>query len=270
MLKQGRIDAGVYEDAIWTETKRFGRHKLRPKISKEQRRVIRAARIELRNDFLNDHRPGFYQYILLFLIASVLGLLLETVWMYVLYGVLESRVGLVWGPFSPLYGCGAVLLTVVLWRLRDQPAWMIFLISAALGGLLEQIAGWSMQTVMHAWSWSYLHFPDHITQWVAWRFLIAWGLLGIVWCKAIMPELLYRIGEPTRRRQVVLVTLLSIFIALDIMMTVMCFYRSGKRQEGVPPQNAFEEYVDRHFDDRFIADTFQNLNFSRDKQPRTS
>ena len=150
------------------------------------------------------------------------------------------------------------------------PLWMIFLISAALGGLLEQIAGWSMETVMHAWSWSYLHFPDHITQWVAWRFLIAWGILGIVWCKAIMPELLYRIGEPTRRGQVVLVSLLSIFIALDIVMTVACFYRSGQRQEGVPPQNAFEEYVDRHFDDRFIADTFQNLNFSRDKQPRTS
>lgn len=270
MLKQGRIDAGVYEDAIWTETGSFGRNKLRPKISKAQRKVILAARLELRGDFLNDHKPGLYQYILLFLVASVLGLLLETVWMYVLYGVLESRVGLVWGPFSPLYGCGAVLLTVVLWRLRDQPLWMIFLISAALGGLLEQIAGWSMETVMHAWSWSYLHFPDHITQWVAWRFLIAWGILGIVWCKAIMPELLYRIGEPTRRGQVVLVSLLSIFIALDIVMTVACFYRSGQRQEGVPPQNAFEEYVDRHFDDRFIADTFQNLNFSRDKQPRTS
>lgn len=270
LLLQGRIDAGVYADAVWSEVNRFGHKKLRAKISKEQQRVIRDARRQLRDDFLNDNRPGFYQYLIIFLVASVLGLILETIWMFVAYGVLESRVGLVWGPFSPLYGCGAVLLTVVLWRLRDQPTWMIFLISAGLGGILEQLAGWSMETVMHAWSWSYLHFPDHITQWVAWRFLIVWGLLGVAWCKVIMPELLYRIGEPTSRRQAVVVTFLTAFIALDIAMTVACFWRAGKREEGVPPQNVFEEYVDRHFGDEFIKGKFENLRMDSDERPRTS
>ena len=270
LLLQGRIDAGVYADAVWSEVNRFGHKKLRAKISKEQQRVIRDARRQLRDDFLNDNRPGFYQYLIIFLVASVLGLILETIWMFVAYGVLESRVGLVWGPFSPLYGCGAVLLTVVLWRLRDQPTWMIFLISAGLGGILEQLAGWSMETVMHAWSWSYLHFPDHITQWVAWRFLIVWGLLGVAWCKVIMPELLYRIGEPTSRRQAVVVSFLTAFIALDIAMTVACFWRAGKREEGVPPQNVFEEYVDRHFGDEFIKGKFENLRMDSDERPRTS
>lgn len=270
LLRQGRIDAGVYADAVWSEVNRFGHKKLRAKISKEQQRVIRDARRQLRDDFLNDNCPGFYQYLIIFLVASVLGLILETIWMFVAYGVLESRVGLVWGPFSPLYGCGAVLLTVVLWRLRDQPTWMIFLISAGLGGILEQLAGWSMETVMHAWSWSYLHFPDHITQWVAWRFLIVWGLLGVAWCKVIMPELLYRIGEPTSRRQAVVVSFLTAFIALDIAMTVACFWRAGKREEGVPPQNVFEEYVDRHFGDEFIRGKFENLKMDSDERPRTS
>lgn len=270
LLRQGRIDAGVYADAVWSEVNRFGHKKLRAKISKEQQSVIRDARRQLRDDFLNDNCPGFYQYLIIFLVASVLGLILETIWMFVAYGVLESRVGLVWGPFSPLYGCGAVLLTVVLWRLRDQPTWMIFLISAGLGGILEQLAGWSMETVMHAWSWSYLHFPDHITQWVAWRFLIVWGLLGVAWCKVIMPELLYRIGEPTSRRQAVVVSFLTAFIALDIAMTVACFWRAGKREEGVPPQNVFEEYVDRHFGDEFIKGKFENLKMDSDERPRTS
>lgn len=269
MLRRGRIDAGVYDDAIWTESSAFGRTKLRPKISSAQQRVIYEARRALREDFLNDHAPGFYQYIIIFLVASVLGLILETVYMYALYGVVESRVGLVWGPFSPLYGFGAVLLTAVLWPLRNQPIWIIFVISAGIGGILEQIAGWGMETVMHAWSWSYLHFPDHITQWVAWRFLIMWGVLGLAWCKLIMPEMLFRIGEPTTRRQAVVAGLLAAFIALDVSITVMCFYRAGKRQEGIPPQNVFEEYIDRHFGDDFISDTFENINLDRDKRPRT-
>ncbi len=67
-----------------------------------------------------------------------------------MFGVLESRVGLVWGPFSPLYGVGAVLLTLVLWPLRKAPAWKVFLLSAALGGALEQTAGWSMEHFAHA------------------------------------------------------------------------------------------------------------------------
>ena len=269
MLRQGRIDAGVYDDAIWTESSSFGRTRLRPKISVAQQRVILEARRALREDFLNDNPPRFYQYIIIFLIASVLGLILETVYMYLLYGVIESRVGLVWGPFSPLYGFGAVLLTAVLWPLRNEPVWKIFVISAAVGGMLEQIAGWGMETVMHAWSWSYLHFPDHITQWVAWRFLIMWGLLGLAWCKLIMPEMLFRIGEPTTRRQAVVAGFLTAFITLDIAITAMCFYRAGKRQEGVPPQNVIEQYIDRHFGDEFISDTFENLNLDRDERPRT-
>ena len=269
MLNQGRLDAGVYADALWSATT-TGARKVRNRVSNEQRNAILQARLEMRDDFLDDTKPGLYQYIIIFLVASVLGLVIETVYTFIVFGIFESRVGLVWGPFSPLYGCGAVLLTVVLWRLRDQPTWMIFLISAGLGGILEQLAGWSMETVMHAWSWSYLHFPDHITQWVAWRFLIVWGLLGVAWCKVIMPELLYRIGEPTSRRQAVVVSFLTAFIALDIAMTVACFWRAGKREEGVPPQNVFEEYVDRHFGDEFIKGKFENLRMDSDERPRTS
>lgn len=99
---------------------------------------------------MDDIQPGFYQYIIIFLIASILGLVLEMVWMFVMFGIVESRVGLVWGPFSPLYGFGAVLLTMLLWKLRKKPWWVIFVVSAVTGGLLEQGTGWCMEYFMHA------------------------------------------------------------------------------------------------------------------------
>jgi len=77
-----------------------------------------------------------------------------------------------------------------------------------------------------------------------------------------MPELIYRIGEPTTTRQMTVVTLLTVFVAADIAMTLMCFYRAGKRQEGVPPGNPFEVYVDTHYNDEFMADTFENMTFT--------
>lgn len=262
MLKSGALDAQVYEEAVWSEVEHFGKKRLRAKISREQQRIIRAAKTQMRDDFLDDIQPGFYQYIIIFLIASILGLVLEMVWMFVMFGIVESRVGLVWGPFSPLYGFGAVLLIMLLWKLRKKPWWVIFVVSAVTGGLLEQGTGWCMEYFMHAESWSYLHLPDHISQWVAWRFLAIWGCIGIAWCKVIMPELIYRIGEPTTTRQMTVVTLLTVFVAADIAMTLMCFYRAGKRQEGVPPKNPFEVYVDTHYNDEFMADTFENMTFT--------
>lgn len=266
MLNQGRLDAGVYADALWSATT-TGARKVRNRVSNEQRNAILQARLEMRDDFLDDTKPGLYQYIIIFLVASVLGLVIETVYTFIVFGILESRVGLVWGPFSPLYGVGAVLLTMVLWPLRKEPAWKVFIISAVVGSLLEQTAGWSMEHFAHLQSWTYLGLPDHITQWIAWRFVVMWGLLGVVWCRVIMSEMMYRIGEPTSRRQVILVTLLAAFITLDVVMTIACFWRAGQRFEGVPPRNGFEVYVDTHFDDKFMAETFENMKIGEDIVP---
>ena len=122
LLREGKLDASVYADAVWSEFERFGKRRLRSKIAKRQRKLIRKVKNELRASYLSACTPSLYQYIIIFLISSVLGLLLETVYTLVVFGVLESRVGLIWDPFSPLYGCGAVLLTALLWEARDWPA----------------------------------------------------------------------------------------------------------------------------------------------------
>lgn len=104
LVSEGILDESVYEGAVWREVERFGRRRMRAKLAKAQRRIIRDTKTFLRNEYLEAHPPSIYQYIIIFLIASVLGLVLETVYTFVMFGVVESRVGLVWGPFSPLYG----------------------------------------------------------------------------------------------------------------------------------------------------------------------
>lgn len=267
LISEGKLDDSVYAGAAWREFERFGKRRRRAVLAKEKRRIVRDTKRYLRNQYLASCTPSLYQYVIIFLLASVLGLVLETVYTFVMFGVVESRVGLVWGPFSPLYGLGAVLLTLCLWQVRERPWWQIFLMSAALGGTLEQCAGWSMEHFADLQSWTYLGLPDHITQWIAWRFLFMWGVIGLVWCKVIMPQLLYRIGEPTTRRQAVLVGALSVFMVFDIAMTLACFWRAGQRHHGVPPSNPFEVYVDTHFNDDFMARTFENMSIGKDLPP---
>ena len=142
---------------------------------------------------------------------------------------------------------------------------VVFCISAVVGGLLEEITGWGMLTFFHMQSWTYAFLPDHITEFVAWRFLFFWGLLGLIWCRFVMPRALYHIGEPTSKRQAIFITLISLYLVADIGMTVACFMRATARDVGIPPQNTFEQWVDMHYSNEFISARFQNLSTGVEK-----
>ena len=261
--RQRRNSARLRHDPAYADLKT----QPKPKLSSEQVKALKRARLNVRDEWLDHMRPGFYQYVIIFMVASVAGLILEMTWMLISSGRTELRVGLVWGPFSPLYGFGACLLTMVLWNFRTAPKAQVFFISALLGGGLEQTTGMLMEDLFHAQSWTYIGLPDAITQWIAWRFLFAWGVLGLVWCRVVMPEVIYRIGEPTNRRQIVIVSLMTAFLVVDMLATVFCFYRKACRDAGIPPHNAVEEYVDSRFNDEFIANRFQNLVVGEDLEP---
>ena len=233
--------------------------------TRDQRAAFAEAHKRVRDAYLKETPLTWYQLVVIFLMGSVIGLALEQLWMFASAGLTESRVGLVWGPYSPLYGFGAVLFTLVFWPMLRHGAsdLQIFLAAALAGGLLEHVTGWSMETFAGAVSWDYTAVPGCITKWVAVPFLFFWGLLGLVWAKQVMPELLYRIGMPTTTRQAGFITLLAVYLAADIFMTMSCFGRMAARDEGVPPANAFEAWVDENYTDEFIAARFQNMVIER-------
>ncbi|MDO4537862.1 MAG: putative ABC transporter permease [Coriobacteriales bacterium] len=232
-----------------------------PPLSPEQKLAMRRARIKVREEYLDTLSISWYQIVIVFVVSSVIGLILEETWMYFTANRTESRVGLVWGPFSPIYGFGAVFFTLISFCLRrkDPSMSLVFLVSAVMGGLLEQVTGMGMEYILHAESWTYEYLPDCITKYVAWRFLLFWGLMGIVWYRVVMPNLLFFIGTPTTRRSIVFVGLLALYLSLDIFMTLAVFNRMVWRSEGVPAQGRFEAYLDNNYSDTWIKDRFQNL-----------
>ena len=83
-----------------------------------------------------------YYLVFVFTVCSILGLILETIVSYFVDGRWESRVGFIWGPFSPIYGVGGVLITLALHRFENASPLVIYAVSAAFGAAFEYFAAW--------------------------------------------------------------------------------------------------------------------------------
>ena len=68
-----------------------------------------------------------YHLVWIFTVCCVVGLIGETVVSFFIDGRWEDRAGFLWGPFSPIYGVGGVLMTVTLSRLSGarMVRWMV-------------------------------------------------------------------------------------------------------------------------------------------------
>ncbi len=113
---------------------------------------------------------NFFNLFWVFVICCFLGLIIETVYHFavVVPGEIQDRAGLLFGPFSPIYGFGAVLMTVALNRFYKANPVIIFLVSAVIGGLFEAATALFMEYGFGAVAWDYSGstifglFPDPI------------------------------------------------------------------------------------------------------------
>ena len=198
----------------------------------------------------------------LFMAGSVFGLAVETVFHAIVYGGLESRAGLVWGPFSPIYGVGAVLLTVGLNRFYHSHNLIIFMVAMALGSAIEYSASLMMETLWGAIAWDYTGTFGSINGRTNFAFGVMWGLLGLVWVRIILPfikRVFSHVDSKALAARVLTVTL-SLFMAADIAVTVLALDREGQRAAGVPATTWEQRALDEHFPDSYLHSRMQNMS----------
>ena len=87
-----------------------------------------------------------YNLIWYFIVFSILGMVIETLYCYITTGVIESRKGLIWGPFCPVYGVGAVVLIYALNRYKKN--WLLlFITGTILGSVVEYILSFGLEAI---------------------------------------------------------------------------------------------------------------------------
>ena len=201
----------------------------------------------------------FEKLFILFLVGSFVGTCIETIFALIVEGHFELSVGVVYGPFIPVYGGGAVLLTTVLYRLYKLSDTLIFIISAALGAFFEYICSWGQETFLGTVSWDYSDMPLNIGGRTCLLYSLFWGFLGLVWIRYIYPFASKLIEKIPKKQGSVIVVVVFIFMLYNAFVSVSSIYRWNQRAVGNPPANSFERYIDHHFDDKKMKTLFPHM-----------
>lgn len=216
--------------------------------------------IDLREIQRNSFARGLngYKLLLICFIGSFFGVVVEMLWCLITNGYLESRAGLVYGPFNLLYGIGAVVLTVCLYRFRNRSGWISFAGGMLVGSAVEYVCSWGQEMIFGTRSWDYSQMPFNINGRICLLYSIFWGLLGVFWIKDLYPRMAKLILKLPNLAGKIITWVLVAFFVFNCFMTVTSSYRWSERRNGIPASNSFAQFLDQHFPDARMERIFAN------------
>ena len=224
--------------------------------------TVHTAQQAARDDYAPLIALDFNKLLLLFVIGSVGGLALENICHAILYGGYENRFGLVWGPFSPMYGVGAVVFTVILNHLWHYSNIAVFVVSMTVGSVVEFATSWGMEHFFGAIAWDYKDTFLNLDGRVNLMFALMWGMLGLVWARAVVPFIkrsFERIDWESALLKVSAI-LLTAFLAVNILVTVQALNRESERARELPAADPFDQFLDEHFPTDWMQEHFENMS----------
>ena len=155
-------------------------------------------------------------YFLLFITYSIAGWIMEVTCKSIEAKKFINR-GFLIGPYCPIYGCGAVAITILLHRYTND--WIVlFFMSMIACGILEYATSYVMEKLFHARWWDYSRRKYNINGRICLETLIPFGILGLLIMYVTNPFILkYLTRLPQNNLNIIAGVLFTIFMLDSII-----------------------------------------------------
>ena len=210
---------------------------------------------------------------ILFIIYSFLGWLVEVINCSIVEKKLVNR-GFLISPICPIYGCGAILITLILSNYKDD--WfVVFCMAVILCGLLEYFTSWLMEKIFHARWWDYSKNKFNINGRICLETMVPFGILGLVIIYILNPffyNILHLI--PTNIAEIISIILLIVLIIDSIVSfnviskvtnTVKKVTQENKKDDTYEITAKVRELLKSNWKGRRILDAFPDLETIKEK-----
>lgn len=191
-----------------------------------------------------DFVAAAYITLWLFVLYGIAGVVVEMIycWTIEFKGVIESRTGILYLPFNPLYGLGGVVISLVLVPIFEHPI-LVFLLGMLVGSVLEFVASYVMEKVFHAVYWDYSDEPFNIQGRICLKYAFFWGLLSIGLLYVLDVINLYVLAYVFGASGIPLLIVALIAITLSIVLTLATFVRTRQKVAHLKAVAAGEQWV---------------------------
>lgn len=163
-----------------------------------------------------------WKILIYFIIYSIIGFLMETIYGAFTKGLLESRKSFIYGPFCIVYGIASIILIFSLKKYKNHNI-KLFFYGMILGSLVEYFASYIGELFLHVKWWDYSNDFLNIHGRTCLYFAVMWGVLSIILINYVNPFLDkgidYVVKKVSQYFLKVIITTIALFMILDGVLT---------------------------------------------------
>lgn len=215
-----------------------------------------------------------------FIVYSIIGYVIETLFGMVTKGVIESRKSWLYGPFCGIYGMGAVFMVIGLQKFQKNN-YTLFAGGFVIGSLIEYIISFIGEWFFHIKWWDYSNMPFNINGRICVWFSLFWGILAIYLMTHVHPKVDKFLDKIKPNILKWITIILTFLLFIDFIVTgfaLKMFYVRLVNSyhldiQGVEDyiqeytnlyeQPQIKEFVDKYFSDEKILKTFPNIKVTK-------
>ena len=199
---------------------------------------------------------SFYKYFLIFIIGSIFGFVYETILEFIQTGNISFKQELIYGPFLPVYGLGAILFMFVISKTKSY--FKTFLICAILGGILEYFYSFFQEMFFGTISWDYSNQVTNIDGRTSLFYAAFWGILAVIFKAYLYPFFSNLIEKIPRKIGTPIIWAIIIFMVFNINITIFSSLRQNARSKNIAPQNNIDLFYDTYYPDELLNKIYVN------------
>lgn len=209
----------------------------------------------------------FYSYCILFFIYSFLGWIMEVTLRLITDKKFVNR-GFLLGPCCPIYGCGCILLNLLLYNYTNNIL-VLFILTMFTCSLLEYITSFLMEKIFKLRWWDYSQMKFNINGRICLETMTPFSILGVLAIKFATPFFITNINKLSEKTiliiSIILITLfiIDVIISLTIVFKLKFVSKNIKKDSTLDIKNAIKKFIknDIYVYERII-ESFPNLTKS--------
>ena len=171
----------------------------------------------------------FYEVLWIFIIYAFIGWCSEVSYAALDRGIFVNR-GFLNGPYCPIYGCGVLIVVVLLTPLKKNLL-ILYLGSFLLTSVLEFITGFVMEKVFHNKWWDYSDQPLNIGGYVCVLFSLIWGVFCVLIVKVIHPLIYKVLTMIPFVLGIIVMACLAVGLLADLYVTASAILKMNRKLE---------------------------------------